>query len=152
MNARRPILTILAVCIAALAQQWCCCVIAPTVDFCFAATGSAADHHCCKRAPSSTDHHDHDDHPHDAPVPGHHDCDCHVARHFAPAKAETRLDPHQRIAIGLLPLELPHFLSGLDVPSASRGRATRAGPWSDGSGIPAGPPLSPLGQRVLLTV
>lgn len=152
MNSRRHILTILAVCIAALAHQWCCCVVGPTVDFCFAATGSVAHHHCCDRAPARTDHHNPDDGQHDTPRPGHHDCDCNAARHFAPAKAESRLDPQQRIAVGLLPLQLPHFLSGLDMPSVSCGRATRAGPWSEGSWISAGPPLSPWGQRVLLTV
>lgn len=154
MHIGRSIFVVVAICIASLAQQWCCCALGPTMDFCLSRSDGVSPSECCPHsAPSSRDHH-HDDDSHHGPHPGHHDCECHETRLFVSAKAETRLDSVERVTFGSLPLHLPSFMAKAtaDHASALAQRLAKGGVWGSSPGGRAGPPLTPLGQRVLLTV
>lgn len=154
MHIGRSIFVVVAICIASLAQQWCCCALGPTMDFCLSRSDGVRSSECCPHSASSSRDHHHDDDSHHGPGPGHHDCDCHEARLFVPVKAETRLESDERVTFGSLPLHLPSFMSkaSADLASAPDKLSTTRGIWGSSPGGRAGPPLTPLGQRVLLTV
>jgi hypothetical protein len=149
MSSLRPIFTALTICLVALAQQLCCCLVAPAVTSLLAAD-SAAPGHCCHHHCGDEDPSDHDDGQDKLPDP--HDCECRLGRHLAQIDAKVRPFADPDNDPGVPQVILAAALTMAPWQSDPFAIAARAGPSPGSSARPAGPPATPLAQRVMLTV
>lgn len=150
MTSLRPILVSLAICFVALAQQLCCCLVAPTVNSLLAADSAAAHGHCCN-------HDSHDEAPADRhgdqdSLPSPHECECRLGRSIVQIEAKVRLFADSDNDPGVPQMDTAAAVLTVVWRTDPFAVPARAGPSPGSAAGPSGPPATPLALRVLLTV